>query len=273
MEEYDDILQQPSRLGYRTNEEIRQHQTMTASPMISSHGTGSSHLVSGYGQGSLSSPLDGPIDGVGSNNGSVLGLGEYGANGGTSNGAPVTSLLASLPAHSQQQLEEERLRKDILRYLVNSSNGTYHYSADLRAIAYDVVGVPRHSTPPGDLQQTLQSLLNVLHADPQKRFLISGDGDNIIVKRCFVRGDEEEISDLVEEWRLQIAHFLLDCKRSVGLSDIGSSVPRPARIPSSVKLIFIMKTDPMNRFLIKGEGNAAKARYNMQTDPDQVQHR
>ena len=211
--------------------------------------------------------MNGSMDG--SNNISTLGLGEYGVNGGISN-SPTSSLLASLPPHSQQQLEEERLRKDILRYLVNSSNGTYHYSADLRAIAYDVVGVLRHSTPPADLQQTLQSLLNVLHADPQKRFLISGDGDNIIVKRCFVRGDEEEIADLVEEWRLQIAHFLLDCKRSVGLSDIGSSVPRPARIPSSVKLIFIMKTDPMNRFLIKGEGNAAKARYNMQTDPDQV---
>ena len=41
------------------------------------------------------------------------------------------------------------------------------------------------------------------------------------------------------------------------------------RIPSSVKLIFIMKTDPLNRFILKGDGNAAKARYNMQTDPDQ----
>ena len=178
------------------------------------------------------------------------------------------TLLASLPAHSHQQLEEERVRKDILRYLVTNSNGTYHYSAELRAIAYDVVGM---STQSSALEQTqaLQNLLDVLHGDPQKRFLISGEGDNIIVKRCFVRGDEEEISDLVEEWRGQIASFLMDCKRSVGLSDIGSSVPRPARIPSSVKLIFIMKTDPLNRFLIKGDGNAAKARYNMQIDPDE----
>jgi hypothetical protein len=30
-----------------------------------------------------------------------------------------------------------------------------------------------------------------------------------------------------------------------------------------------MKTDPQNRFIIKGDGNAAKARYNMQTDPEQ----
>ena len=27
-----------------------------------------------------------------------------------------------------------------------------------------------------------------------------------------------------------------------------------------------MKTDPSNRFILKGDGNAAKARYNMQAD-------
>ena len=31
------------------------------------------------------------------------------------------------------------------------------------------------------------------------------------------------------------------------------SVPRPIRIPTSVKLIFIMKTDPSNRFILKGD--------------------
>ena len=30
---------------------------------------------------------------------------------------------------------------------------------------------------------------------------VLGEGDNIHIKRCFVRGDEDEISDLVEEWR------------------------------------------------------------------------
>jgi hypothetical protein len=83
--------------------------------------------------------------------------------------------------------------------------------------------------------------------------ITAGEGDNIHIKRCFVRGDEEEISDLVEgmysnskerilgrhrniinshtlspclslitEWRALIAIFLLESKRSVGLSDIGS---------------------------------------------------
>ena len=34
-------------------------------------------------------------------------------------------------------------------------------------------------------------ILSCLHA-------LIGEGDNIHIKRCFVRGDEEEISDLVE---------------------------------------------------------------------------
>jgi hypothetical protein len=33
---------------------------------------------------------------------------------------------------------------------------------------------------------------------PLLRTLFAGEGDNIHIKRCFVRGDEEEISDLVE---------------------------------------------------------------------------
>mmetsp|Transcript_1065 Transcript_1065/g.1187 ORF Transcript_1065/g.1187 Transcript_1065/m.1187 type:complete len:888 (-) Transcript_1065:21-2684(-) len=175
------------------------------------------------------------------------------------------NLSKNLPFSTQQQIEEERLRGDILKYLVGNSNGTYHYSADLRAIIHDVIGIPVNSTQT-ELSETVASLLDILHTDPEKRFLVSGEGDNIHIKRCFVRGDEDEISDLVEEWRALIATFLLDSKRSVGLSDIGSSVPRPVRIPTSVKLIFIMKTDPSNRFILKGDGNAAKARYNMQAD-------
>jgi hypothetical protein len=122
---------------------------------------------------------------------------------------------------SQQEIEEERLRGDILRYLVKNSNGTYHYSSELRAIIHDVVGF---SLKGAQLQfeETVTSLLDILLSDPQRRFLISGDKDNIMIKRCFVRGDEDEISDLVEEWRALIATFLLEPRKSVGLSDIGS---------------------------------------------------
>lgn len=101
---------------------------------------------------------------------------------------------------SQKHIEEERLRSDILKYLVKNSNGTYHYSSDLRAIIHNVVGIPL-SVPDEEFQETAASLLDILHSDPQRRFLISGERDNILVKRCFVRGDEDEISDFVEEWR------------------------------------------------------------------------
>ena len=57
--------------------------------------------------------------------------------------------LESLPFSTQQQIEEERLRGDILRYLVGNSNGTYHYSAELRAIIHDVIGIPASTTQTG----------------------------------------------------------------------------------------------------------------------------
>ena len=47
------------------------------------------------------------------------------------------------------------------------------------------------------------------------------------------------------------------------------SVRRPISIPSSVKLLSIIKTDPLNRFVLLGDGNIAKVRFNMKTDPDQ----
>ena len=63
--------------------------------------------------------------------------------------------VESLPFSTQQQIEEERLRGDILRYLVGNSNGTYHYSAELRAIIHDVIGIPASTTQTGTaLHQT-----------------------------------------------------------------------------------------------------------------------
>jgi hypothetical protein len=152
----------------------------------------------------------------------VIGNQAFGDQAGTDDNSNTSNsdLIANLAPQTQQQLDDERLRKAILRYLVTNSNGAYHYSATLKDIIRDIVKA--HVSTAEQFTATAQSVLEVLHNDPQKRFLISGEGDGIIVKRCFVRGDEEEISDLVEEWRLLIAKFLLDCKRSVGLSDIGS---------------------------------------------------
>mmetsp|Transcript_32125 Transcript_32125/g.30618 ORF Transcript_32125/g.30618 Transcript_32125/m.30618 type:complete len:787 (-) Transcript_32125:234-2594(-) len=173
---------------------------------------------------------------------------------------------ASTPFQYEQQIEEERLREDILTYLVKHSNGAYHFSVELRTLTRDVVGL-NYKASREEFEETESSLLDLLYSDPQRRFSIIGEGDHIVIKRAPL--DKDEVSNLVEDWRCLIADFLLESKRVVCLSDIGSSVPRPARILSSVKLISIMKTDPLNRFILQGDGNAAKVRYNMQTDPDQ----
>ena len=69
--------------------------------------------------------------------------------------------VESLPFSTQQQIEEERLRGDILRYLVGNSNGTYHYSAELRAIIHDVIGIPASTTQTG----TAEFRIGTSHAE------------------------------------------------------------------------------------------------------------
>ena len=120
---------------------------------------------------------------------------------------------------SYDQNEDERIRCDILRYLINKSNGIYHYSVELRSITLDVVGLSFKSSKQ-EFQETEISLLDLLYLDPKRRFSITGEGDHISVKRAPL--DEDQIDLLVEEWRCLIATFLFESKRIVCLSDIGS---------------------------------------------------
>lgn len=119
----------------------------------------------------------------------------------------------------EQQIEEERLRDDILRYLVKNSNGAFHFSSELRTLTRDVVGLNFKATRE-EFEQTESSLLDLLYSDPQRRFAVIGEGDQIFIKRAAL--DKDEISNLVEDWRCLIADFLLESKRVVCLSDIGS---------------------------------------------------
>jgi hypothetical protein len=125
---------------------------------------------------------------------------------------------APSPFEHEQQLEEERLRDDILRYLIKNSNGAFHSATGLRQITRDVVGIRVASREEFELAES--SLLDLLYSDPQRRFSIVGEGDHILVKRAAL--DKDEISSLVEEWRCLIADFLLESKRNICLSDIGS---------------------------------------------------
>ena len=120
---------------------------------------------------------------------------------------------------SDEQIEEERLRSEILKYLVNKSNGVYHYSVELRTITLDVIGLSFMASKQ-EFQETEISLLDLLYSDPRRRFSIIGEGDHISVKRAPL--DEDQIDLLVEEWRCLIATFLFESKRIVCLSDIGS---------------------------------------------------
>ena len=47
------------------------------------------------------------------------------------------------------------------------------------------------------------------------------------------------------------------------------SVRRPISIPFSVKLLSILKNDPLSRFVLLGDGTNAKVRFKLLTDPDQ----
>ena len=120
---------------------------------------------------------------------------------------------------SHDQNEDERLRCDILQYLVNKSNGVYQYSVELRTITLNVIGLS-YKASKQEFQETEISLLDLLYLDPQRRFSILGEGDHISVRRAPL--DEDQIDLLVEEWRCLIATFLFESKRIVCLSDIGS---------------------------------------------------
>jgi hypothetical protein len=89
--------------------------------------------------------------------------------------------IESLPFFTQQQIEEERLRGDILRYLVKNSNGTYHYSAELRAIIHDVIGIPFKASQT-EFQETVTSLLDILHSDPQRLGIVLGLGLDLLLE-------------------------------------------------------------------------------------------
>ena len=120
---------------------------------------------------------------------------------------------------SQDQNEDERIRCDILKYIVNKSNGVYQYSVELRSITLNVVGLSLKASKQ-EYQETEISLLDLLYLDPKRRFSIIGEGDHISVKRAPL--DEDQIDLFVEEWRCLIATFLFESKRIVCLSDIGS---------------------------------------------------
>lgn len=125
-----------------------------------------------------------------------------------------------------------------------------------------------HVPKPPTLPATVK-LLDALQSDPLQRFAISGEGSSMRARRIF-RVDDEEIREFVDDWRRHLADYLSTQSSTVGLSDIGSNVARPTRLPTSVKLIDVLRTDPSNRFIITGEGNNIRAKFNFHLNEDQI---
>jgi hypothetical protein len=157
---------------------------------------------------------------------------------------------------SQSSTLYDAWRESVTKYLAQQS--TTVSLADLN----------NHVSRPAGVHPSV-SLVDVLITDPLQRFAISGEGDSTRVRRIF-RVDDDEIKDLVAKWRNSLANYLSNLTCTVGLSDIGSNVSRPYRLPSSVKLIDVLRTDPLNRFIITGEGNGIRAKYNFHLTEEQV---
>ena len=83
------------------------------------------------------------------------------------------------------------------------------------------------------LHQSVQ-LIDILSADPFQRFVITGHASEARVTIRIFRGDEPEIVEYVEQWRVLICAYLISkCDTigslhlPVGLSKIGAYVSRP----------------------------------------------
>jgi len=113
------------------------------------------------------------------------------------------------------------------------------------------------------------SLMDILANDSLHRFAVSGEGQSARVRRIY-RVDDEEISEGVEEWRNLLVQFLSAQATLCGLSDIGSAVIRPPSVPNSIKLLDVLKCDPLQRFLIVGEGNNIRAKLNFILNDEQM---
>jgi hypothetical protein len=151
---------------------------------------------------------------------------------------------------------QDAWRNEIARYL-----STQFTTASLSDIAVTV------KRPVGLPSQT--SLATLLQDDPLQRFAISGEGTSMRARRIF-RVDDEEIREYVEEWRNSLAEYLSMQSATVGLSDIGSNVARPSKLPTSVKLIDVLKSDEQNRFNVSGEGNSIRAKFNFNLNEGQI---
>lgn len=150
----------------------------------------------------------------------------------------------------------EKWRKTIAEFLSSQSN--------LLSLPEISSRIPTPSFIPRSLK-----LIDVLKFDPENRFFISGEGSNIKIKLNFKLSDQD-IETLQNQWRDQISKYLGSQSSAIGLSDIGASVSKPFYLPTTIKLLETLQTDPLNRFVLSGEGNNMRARRVFRVDEEEI---
>lgn len=106
---------------------------------------------------------------------------------------------------------------------------------------------------PYELELVHVTPVEVLLSDQFRRFSISRDdhlegrSESVLVYLLH-HETEEIIKSLCEKWRNKVYSFLLRSSHPVDISDLGSLVPRPPRLPSAIRLKQTLLNDPLKRF-------------------------
>ena len=160
----------------------------------------------------------------------------------------VTVITRHLRGADECALEEIRIWRNILATFLNDR-------PPCRLAALGPLK-PRSARDPLLLSYDIK-LKELLMYDPGERFELIGEGDDITVTRKL---SSEEITACVDEWKSAILIFLK--RRIVSISEIGAILPRPKNLPNRVKLLEVLRTDPLNRFHITTQGSMFLVRQN-----------
>ena len=108
-----------------------------------------------------------------------------------------------------------------------------------------------------------ENILRSLKDDSLQRFQIQfgtlavGDEPDYLISRNMLYvmdEDDQHMFDIIQNWRNSAATLLLEHnwnRMDIELGLLGASIPRPTEIPSDVKLMDVLVSDPMNRFTLK----------------------
>ena len=86
-----------------------------------------------------------------------------------------------------------------------------------------------------------------------------------------LRVSEDALTHIVEHWKNDIYAYLIATNRCMNISEVGGWVGRPYQLPSSVKLVEVLREDQTSRFILMGDGNEIKVRGFIRLDDEAFQ--